>query len=136
MSRTKTGSCLCAAVRYTIRAEPAMQVICHCSHCQRQSGSAFSTIIGVPECALEVIGEVRTYNDRGDNGSEVLRQFCPRCGSPLFSRVAATPGMVYIKSGTLDDPRMFHPQAHIWTKSALEWVSIDSAPAFETKPGG
>ena len=42
------GGCLCGSIRYTCDAEPALTANCHCKHCQRQSGSAFSTIIGVP----------------------------------------------------------------------------------------
>lgn len=38
------GGCLCGAVRYTCAAEPVMTAICQCTHCQRQSGSAFSVI--------------------------------------------------------------------------------------------
>lgn len=136
MSQSMTGGCLCGAIRYEISAEPTMQAVCHCSHCQKQSGSAFSTIIGVPEGALAVTGEVRTYVDHGESGGEVLRQFCANCGSPLFSRVAVAPGMVFIKTGTLDDPAgAFRPQVHIFTKSAQPWVRTDDAPAFATSPG-
>lgn len=133
---TTTGGCLCGAVRYEVKGDPAIQLVCHCSHCQKQAGSAFSTIMGVPEAALTVTkGEATSYVDRGESGKAVERQFCGTCGSPLFSKVEVSPGMVWIKVGTLDDTSAFSPAAHIWTKSKQAWVDTGAVPAFETNPG-
>lgn len=136
MTTTKTGGCLCGAVRYEMQGEPAMQLVCHCSHCQKQAGSAFSTIVGVPEAALTVVqGRPTSFHDSGESGKTVERQFCGTCGSPLFSKVAAAPGMIFIKTGTLDDTAFFQPSAHIWTKSKQSWVDTGAVPAFATNPG-
>src|SRR5687768_15734380 len=51
MSKVK-GSCLCGGVRYESAAEPLMTAVCHCENCQRQSGTAFSIIVGVPAGSL------------------------------------------------------------------------------------
>ena len=132
-----TGACLCGAVRYELSAEPASPMICHCKNCQRQAGSAFSTIARVPESALKTTGKLSTYDDKGDlSGEPVVRQFCGQCGSPLFSHVAAFPGMVWIKVGTLDDTSSFAPAAHLWGKSKQAWVDPGDAPIFDTVPGG
>ena len=130
------GGCLCGAVRYSAAAEPVMQAICHCRNCQKQAGSGWSMIIGVPAAALSVSGEVKTYTDHGDSGGEVLRQFCPNCGSPLFSRVAVRPDLVFIKAGTLDDTSSFTPQMQFWAASKQHWVDIEGVPAFDRTPGG
>ena len=135
MTDTTTGGCLCGAVRYTITGEPAMALVCHCSHCQKQSGSAFSTIIGVPEGQVEIEGAPASYEDRGESGKRVERQFCGTCGSPLFSLVEVAPGMVWVKAGTLDDPKGFAPRMHLWTRSKQDWVGTGDVPAFETNPG-
>ena len=47
-----------------------------------QAGSALSIIVGVPEGSVSIEGEVKTYNDTGDSGATVKRQFCGSCGSP------------------------------------------------------
>jgi len=112
-----------------------MQVNCHCKNCQRQSGSAFSTIVGVPEGALTIEGTFKTFDDEGESGQAVLRDFCPKCGSPLFSRVAAAPGMIFIKVGTLDDTASFTPAMHLWAKSKQDWVDLAGQTSFETNPG-
>ena len=135
MAEPMTGGCLCGQVRYSVTGEPAMQVNCHCKNCQRQSGSAFSTIVGVPEGALTIEGTFKTFDDEGESGQAVLRDFCPKCGSPLFSRVAAAPGMIFIKVGTLDDTASFTPAMHLWAKSKQDWVDLAGQTSFETNPG-
>jgi hypothetical protein len=129
------GGCLCGAIRYRIEGEGAAAMVCHCTHCQKQSGSAFSTILGVPEGQVAIAGEPAAYADSGESGKSVERLFCGTCGSPLFSRVEAAPGMLWVKAGTLDDATDFAPTAHIWTRSKQCWVETGDVPAFETNPG-
>ena len=134
-STTQSGGCLCGQVRYTLSAEPQICVTCHCKNCQRQAGSALSIIIGVPEDAVEHIGTIKTYNDTGDSGATVRRQFCPECGSPVFTRLE-TPGLMFIKAGTLDDTSGLQPAFHCYTKSRQKWLELGDLPGFETVPEG
>lgn len=133
--RTTEGGCLCGAVRYSFAGEPAASLVCHCSHCQKQSGSAFSFILGVPEGAFTLSGEPKSFHDSGESGKAVERIFCRECGSPLISKVEVAPGMVWVKAGTLDDPSGFAPAAHLWTRSKQEWIETGKLPAFATNPG-
>jgi len=116
------GGCLCGQVRYSAAAEPMFEGVCHCTHCQKQSGTAFSVIIGVQSDALTVTGTLKTFEDRGESGQPVHRQFCPDCGSPVISLVDAMPGFSFIKAGTLDDPSWLAPKLEIWCRSAQPWV--------------
>lgn len=119
------GGCLCGAVRYRADVEPAMTGVCHCRHCQRQSGSSFSILVGVPKGALRFEGETMvSYTDQGESGLPVLRKFCGRCGSPVLSEVAAMPDLDWIKAGTLDDVSWFKPQVHLWCDNLQPWVTL------------
>ena len=130
------GRCLCGQVHYSGEAEPAFQAVCHCKNCQRQAGSAYSVIVGVPKGALTVTGALKTFHDKGDSGGAVDRLFCPDCGSPVFSEAPANPALVFIKAGTLDDPSWVTPQIHIWTESAMPCTAIpEGVPAFGKNPG-
>lgn len=133
MART-SGGCLCGAVRYTFEGEPGQGMVCHCTHCQKQSGSAFSTIIAVPQAAFELSGDPASYHDAGESGKAVERIFCSQCGSPVISRVEVAPGMVFVKAGTLDNTATFVPAMHIWAKSKQCWVETGIMPAFATNP--
>lgn len=129
-----TGGCLCGQVRYELSTDPAMCLTCHCKNCQRQAGSSLSIIVGVPEGTVEQTGELKTYDDTGDSGATVKRQFCPNCGSPVFTQVEHPPGMMFIKAGTLDDTSSLKPSFHCYTKSKQDWVDLGDIPGFETVP--
>ena len=128
------GGCLCGKVRYSFDGDPLMCVTCHCKNCQKQAGSALSIIIGVEETALDIEGDVKTYEDTGDSGASVYRQFCDTCGSPVFTRLEKSDGLMFIKAGTLDDTSILKPQFHCYAKSKQDWVDLGDVPAFETVP--
>lgn len=130
------GGCLCGAVRYRSSAAALMTAICNCKHCQRQTGSAFSILVAVPKGALVMEGaQPDTYRDIGESGLPVLRRFCAKCGSPIFSEVSATPTMDWLKAGTLDDASWLQPQVNIWCDSAQPWVRLsDAIPRIPRNP--
>lgn len=130
------GRCLCGAVTYSSDAEPAFVAICHCKDCQRQSGTAFSVVVGVPDAELNVSGELANHATVGeDHGHETERRFCSSCGSPILSRSAGAPGMAFVKAGTLDDTSWLEPQIEVWGRSAQPWVAeTEGRPRLERSP--
>lgn len=133
----RTGGCLCGQVRFAMEGEPAATAVCHCRNCQLQAGSAMSIVVLTKLDNVSHTGDLKNYQDKGDSGNGVLRQFCPNCGSPIFSVIESMPGMVAVKAGTFDDTSWLQPQMHVWTKSAQDWVRVpDDIPSFATTPGG
>ena len=131
----KVGGCLCGAVRYELSGEPMMTAVCHCTHCQKQSGAAFSVNLVAPEAALSITGDLTTFEDAGDSGNAVWRKFCGRCGSPILSALGAAPGIVALKAGTLDDPSGLSPQLETWCDSRQDWLTMDTGvPGFPANP--
>jgi hypothetical protein len=117
------GGCLCGAVRYAAVAEPAIVALCSCTHCQKQSGAAFSVNIGIPKGALKFTsGKTTVFEDKGTSGMPVYRHFCSKCGSPIYSDVVAIAGLDIIKAGTLDDSSWVKPAVSVWCDSAQKWV--------------
>ena len=130
-----SGGCLCGAVRYECNAEPLGTAICHCTHCQKVSGSAFSVNVVVPAPSLTWQGQsLASYADKGESGKPLSRKFCRNCGSSLATETEALPGAIIIKAGTLDDKSWLKPNYHIWTNSAQPWVRIE--PGATTFPKG
>jgi hypothetical protein len=119
----RTGGCLCGAVRYRIKSDPLATAVCHCTHCQKQSGAMFSTNLVVPESQYEQTGETKVYADAGDSGQAVLRCFCAACGSPILSKAGIMPGMVLVKAGTLDDFSGLTPAIEVYADHAATWVA-------------
>lgn len=130
------GGCLCGQVRFSSGMDPVFQAVCHCKDCQKQGGTAYSVVIGIPDAALNVSGETATYAHTGGSGGQVERVFCPRCGSPILTRAAAAPGMAIVKAGTLDDTSELSPALHVWTESAMACTVIPEGVAkFARSPG-
>tara|TARA_B100001105_G_scaffold251748_1_gene242019 strand:+ start:7333 stop:7737 length:405 start_codon:yes stop_codon:yes gene_type:complete len=119
----REGGCLCGAVRYTLTGDPRAVTLCHCSHCQRVSGSVFSFNLVVREADYQQIGETAVFTDFGDSGQPVQRHFCSRCGSSILAKIAAAPGKVVLKGGSLDNKEGLRPFTEIYTAQALSWLA-------------
>ena len=120
------GGCLCGAVRYMANVETELVLVCHCRDCQKFTGSAFGTLVGLPQSAIEVQGALKTFTKTADSGKPIVRHFCPECGSAITEELAAAPGMVYLNAGTLDDPTFVTPTTEIYCDRALPWVQLSS----------
>lgn len=121
------GGCLCGSIRYTIKSNPLLVAQCHCRNCQKQSGSAFSVNLMLPEKDLDLKGTLKVYADRKTtSGKPVHRGFCPECGSPIKSDVASIQGYVFVKAGTLDDLMWtwLKPTTQIFCDSRQPWMPI------------
>lgn len=122
MTDQHEGGCLCGAIRYAFTGDPLVTGLCHCRHCQRQSGAPFSVVSGVEDARLTVHGTPKTYVDSSDSGHPVYRLFCAECGSPLISRLAAMPGLSFIKAGTLDQPGLWRPAFEVYCERSWPWL--------------
>ncbi len=132
----QTGGCQCGTIQYEFSGEPISQVACHCTHCQRQSGSAFGmTLVVRAEDFRITAGQVKCYHSVSDAGRDKLGAFCPDCGTRIYHQPQWRQGMISIKPGTLDDASWFKPKVHLWAKSKLPWVVIpDDAEVYDGQP--
>jgi hypothetical protein len=131
----REGGCLCGAVRYVLKSDPQGTAVCHCTHCQKQSGSAFSFNLVMGEADYEQRGETVFYVDRGDSGLPSHRHFCGRCGSAIVTKDPTLPGKVLVKAGTLDSMEGLQPQIEIYTVHAVEWLApVAGAARFARSP--
>ncbi|MCW3015419.1 MAG: hypothetical protein JWO02_2511 [Solirubrobacterales bacterium] len=126
MSNNLDGHCLCGSITYTCDAEPIMTAICHCTECQRQAGTAFSIIVGVPREQLDIKGDsLKVFETIGDDtGATAARNFCGTCGSPIISVLSNAEDIAWIKAGTLDDASWLEPELEAWTSSAQPWAAM------------
>jgi hypothetical protein len=122
----RTGRCLCGKVTYTLEGDLLATAVCHCDHCQRQGGSAFSVNLVAHESQLTIDGELSTFDETGERNDAVYvrRRFCPACGSPIVSELALTPGIIAVKAGTLDDKSDVQPTIEAWCVDRQPWVEL------------
>lgn len=132
MSEVLTGGCLCGRVRYEYTGKPEGATYCHCPDCRRTTGGAFNIGVRMRTAGLKIVsGCVKGYTKTASSGNLITREFCPECGSPLFTRSPAHPQFVYVKAGSIDDPAAVKPTHQIWTDLAVPWAYIpDNLPKF------
>ncbi len=132
MSVSREGGCSCGAVRYRLTSDPLFINCCHCLNCQRQTGSAFVINLLIEADRVELLaGAPQPVEVPRDDGSPQLIFRCPTCQVAVFSRYGR-PEVLFVRGGTLDQPSEITPDAHIFTRSKLPWITLpDSAPAFE-----
>jgi len=128
------GGCLCGKVRYSGEAEPIFAGVCHCTNCQKGTGTAFNTVVAVPKPTVSLSGAVSTYEGRGDTGNAVYKMFCPECGSPVAEEAAVMADVIMIPVGTLDDPGQVKPAMQIYCDSAQPWAVLEGPQRFAKMP--
>jgi hypothetical protein len=129
------GGCLCGGVRYRFTGEPLAYYACHCTDCQRQTGSAFGLSMIVHREAVEVLrGEPRLFEVSMPDGRTKRGRCCPECPVRLWGEPVKLPQLLILRPGTFDDPGVHEPFGDIWTQSARPWVGFTRGPRFEGQP--
>ena len=114
-----------------------MVYACHCTECQRQSGSAFAMAAVIPQKNFRITQGAPKMFARQTSPTKTMEcWFCSACGTRLYH---VPGGGAYpnrnVKPGTLDDTTWLVPTIHFWTRSAQTWAIIpEDAARFETQP--
>lgn len=128
MTAQRHGTCLCGQVQMALHAAPLVVAACHCRHCRKTSGSAFSLVAVMLADAVEVSGPVAEYLDLADSGVAVTRRFRGACGSPVetVSAETAKQGTRIVKLGLFDGLDELAPRMELFCAGRASWL-----PAFQ-----
>ena len=130
MSGIHEGGCLCGDVRYRTTGEPLRITICHCTFCQKLTGSAYLVEPIFHRQDVVLTGAApRTYDHRSDGSlKRVTLNFCGRCGSTIYLDLERFPDILGLCGGTFDDPNWYArgqaSRRHIFTRSAQSGVDL------------
>jgi hypothetical protein len=135
MNRPLSGSCQCGAVTYTVNAEPLFTYACHCSNCQKRTGSAFSLGLIVTTAALDLNGALTAWSRVSEQGNTNTRYSCAACGNIIYGIGDNNPELAKLQAGTLEDTSAVEPEVHLWTVKKQPWVTLPArVRQFETQP--
>jgi hypothetical protein len=123
MTPALMGGCGCGAVRFEI-AEPLVSArYCHCTRCQRRTGTAASASgAAVPGSFKVIQGEDRLRAWKPEGGAE--KWFCGDCGSALFTRHPDDPEAIGVRLGAIDGDPGVRPNARQFVAYAAAWEPI------------
>ena len=130
------GGCQCGKLRYQVTQPPMMIYCCHCTNCQKISGSAFAISATVFEVSFAfTAGEPRKTEWLSDAGNQRYGYICGDCGTRIVHGQEPSIGVLSLRAGTFDDTNWVEPAGHIWTGSAQNWVNFGSDDIlFEAQP--
>jgi hypothetical protein len=130
-----TGGCLCGGVRFRVDAPLVVATYCHCTRCQRRTGTAASAQARIQPGSLTVTqGEelIRTYAP--PDGFPKL--FCGACGSALWSRSPADAEIMSVRLGAFDGDPGIRPSLRQFVAYAAVWEDVpdDGLPRYDERP--
>jgi len=131
LSARLTGGCGCGAVRFEVTAPLVSAVYCHCTRCQRRSGTAASANARTEPGSFQIReGEEHLRAWKPDGGAE--KWFCGECGSALFSRSPDDANQVGDRLGAFDEDPGVRPSARQFVAYAAPWEPIpdDGLPRY------
>ena len=132
MAKIRRGRCTCGEVQYELKDSPLFVHACHCTWCQRETGSAFvlNALIEARNVALlEGAPVVVDTPSESGKGQKIVR--CPTCKVALWSIYSGLGDkFLFVRAGTLDGPTA--PDIHIFTSSKQPWLELgDEVPVME-----
>ncbi|WP_226577037.1 GFA family protein [Acuticoccus sediminis] len=126
MADILAGGCTCGRVRYEMQGPPMIVHACHCTWCQRETGSAFATNAMIEADRVRHTGEepeiVHTPSASG-KGQMIAR--CPHCRVAIWSNYSGSgPRIRFVRVGSLDNPHSIVPDIHIFTSTKRPWLTL------------
>ena len=121
------GKCDCGEVHYKVLGDPLFVHCCHCSWCQRESGSAFALNAMIEADRVELVkGQPEAIMNPSPSGKGQKFWRCPTCKVALWSNYGGAGDLVhFIRVGTLLNPAAMPPDIHIYTLTKQPWVTLD-----------
>lgn len=129
-----SGGCACGAVRYDVRGAPIFVNNCHCTLCQKQTGS--TSVVNMffeSDRLLQHSGATTRHVVKSGSGGEHVIVRCAACGTAMWSFYPRLGELgAGVRAGTLDEPGAVTPDAAIFIADKMPWVTLpDGIPQFE-----
>ena len=130
-----TGGCLCGGVRYEVTEAPLFASYCHCTRCQRRTGTGAAPSARIVPGSLRIVSGdelVKVYEPPGGFG----KAFCSACGSALWSVDPDSGAPAGVRLGSFDSDPGVRPSFRTFTAYAASWEPIaDDLPRYpERRP--
>jgi hypothetical protein len=118
-----TGGCLCGGVRFEVRPPLGVAGYCHCTRCQRRTGTAASPQVRVEPGSVTVLqGADLVREHLPEDG--FAKAFCSRCGAALWARDPDEDVPFSVRLGAFDADPGVRPSYHQFVDYAAPWEPL------------
>lgn len=119
-----TGGCLCGGVRFELTEPPSGAIYCHCTRCQRRTGTAAAASAAIDGRAFRIVQGAELIKGwlPPDGGYE--KCFCGECGAHLFSRHPVDRDRIGVRMGAFDGDPGVRPTIRQFVAYAAPWEPI------------
>jgi hypothetical protein len=133
-STSLTGGCGCGAVRFEITEPLVAAFYCHCTRCQRRTGTSSAASARVVPGSFRVVAgdeHLRRWEPEGG----FAKVFCGACGSALFAQSPDDPDVVAVRLGAVDGDPGVRPSYRQFVAYAAPWEPIpeDGLPRHQER---
>jgi hypothetical protein len=118
------GGCLCGGVRFELSEPPSGAGYCHCTRCQRRTGTAASAQARIDGRTFHVLQGADLIGAWSPPGGGFDKCFCRNCGAHLFSRNPDEPRQMAIRLGAFDGDPGVRPSYRAFVAYAAPWEPI------------
>ena len=119
-----TGGCLCGGVRFEITEPPLVALYCHCTRCQRRTGTAASANARIAPGSLRITAGEELLGTYDAGGGAFLKVFCSACGSALWAQHPENAELRAVRLGAFDTDPGIRPSFRQFVAYAAPWEPI------------
>lgn len=119
----RLATCSCGTLQVRCSTGPDLVSVCHCTACQKRTGSPFGIAAFFRRKAVHVDGVSTRFRRSSDTGFDVIFHFCATCGSTVFWEPTRKPDMIAVAVGAFADPQFPGPAQEVYTETRHGWVA-------------
>ena len=125
---TRIAHCACGLSSISVKGEPRLHAVCHCTNCKRRTGSAFGvSAYFLRSDVIETRGEQSVYAFHHADNYDEERHFCSTCGTTLCWHSSVRPHLIGIAAGCFPDDSFGMPTISATSSKKLPWVELPSS---------
>jgi hypothetical protein len=118
-----TGGCLCGGVRFEVTEAPLRASYCHCTRCQRRTGTAASAQARIAPGSFRLLQGAELVQEWAPPDG-YLKAFCTACGSALYSRAPGDAPVATVRMAAFDDDPGVRPEYRQFVAYAASWEPL------------
>lgn len=121
---TRQATCSCGKLSLIAQGEPLRVSVCHCTACQRRTGSVFGMQARFSSDNVNIDGPSKKYVRTADSGNRITFHFCSDCGSTMYYQLGDALDVIAIPVGAFADPGFPPPQFSVYETRQHTWVVL------------